>query len=154
MNEGEGKVMRKPPRKSTESIISKPLWISIVAYGFSLTVAVIGVEVYASYSLQLEHEVVNNVTFYTLILAQLWNVFNLPDADISFVKNQITKNSFIWYALILCILLVVIAYFIAPVREALDLVEIDLSLLTLIFGASLVPIGLVQLLKRVFKIIK
>jgi Ca2+-transporting ATPase len=154
MNKGEVEVaMKRPPRKSSEPIVSRSNWISIVGYSFCLTAGVIAAEVYAMSFLEVDNKVVNNVTFYTLILAQLWNVFNMPGRETSFLKNQVTKNKYVWYALILCIVLTIVIYLIPPVRTALSLVSLEPFILFLILVASLIPVALVQLLKRGIKII-
>lgn len=155
MNKGEVEsVMKRPPRKSSEPIVSKSNWISITVYSLCLTAGVIGAELYAMNFLNVDDNVINNITFFTLILAQLWNVLNMPDREVSFFKNQITKNKYIWYALILCISITVIIYLVPPVRSALAIVSINPSVLVLIVAASLSPIVLVQLFKRGFKIIE
>lgn len=154
MSKGEEEiVMKKPPRKSSEPIVSKSNWISITTYSLCLTAGVIGAEIYAMSFLEVDNKVVNNVTFYTLILAQLWNVFNMPGRETTFFKNQITKNRYIWYALVFCVVVTVIIYLIPAMRSALSLVSLKPFVLFLIIGASFIPVGLVQLLKRVFKII-
>ena len=154
MNKGEVEVvMKRPPRKSSEPIVSRSNWISIVGYSFCLTAGVIAAEVYAMSFLEVENKVVNNVTFYTLILAQLWNVFNMPGRETSFFKNQVTKNKYVWYALMLCIVLTIVMYLIPPVRTALSLVSLQPFILFLVIIASLIPVALVQVLKRGIKII-
>ncbi len=154
MNKGEKQIMQKKPRKSSEPIISRQYWIAIIVYALCLTISVIGVEIYADFFLGLEQGIVNNITFYTLLLAQLWNVFNLPEKGVPFFKNQITQNKFIWYALVLCVGLVILSYVIPQIRQALSLVPLETSLLILVIAASFVPVGLVLLFKRVFKIIQ
>jgi Ca2+-transporting ATPase len=154
MNKGEVEiVMKRPPRKSSEPIVSKSNWISVVGYSFCLAAGVIIAEVYAMSFLKVDEKVVNNVTFYTLILAQLWNVFNMPGRETSFFKNQVTKNKHIWYALIFCAIVTIIIYLIQPVRAALSLVSLQPSVFFLVIVASLIPVALVQLLKRGIKII-
>lgn len=154
MNKGEKQIMKKKPRKSSEPIISKQYWIAIIVYACCLTISIIGVEIYSAFVLGLEQKIINNITFYTLLLTQLWNVFNLPEKDVSFFKNQITQNKFIWYALALCIAFIILSYVIPQIRQALSLVPLETSLLVLVIAASFVPVGLVLLLKRVFKVIK
>lgn len=146
-------VMKRPPRKSSEPIVSRSNWISIASYAFCLATAVIATEIYVLHALDKEDDVVNNVTFYTLILAQLWNVFNMPGRETPFFKNQVTQNRYIWYALAFCILSTIVLYTIAPLRTALSLIPLDLSILVVIILSSFIPVGLVQILKRGFKLI-
>jgi len=144
--------MKRKPRKSSVPIISNPDWASVVIYSLCMTAAVIGVEFYALYGQRVDQTIVNNITFYTLIMAQLWHVFNMPSRETSFFRNQITQNKYIWIALLLCIGLTVAAYLIPPSRSALSLVPMDVSHIGIIVIASMVPVVLIQVLKRVFKV--
>jgi Ca2+-transporting ATPase len=153
MGEGdEDVVMKRKPRKSSVPIISNDDWISIVIYSLCMTAAVIGVEFYALYGQRVDETIVNNITFYTLIMAQLWHVFNMSSRETSFFRNQITENKYIWMALLLCIGMTVAAYLIPPSRSALSLVPMEWSHIGIIVIASILPVALIQLLKRVFKI--
>jgi len=153
MGEGdEDVVMKRKPRKSTVPIISNADWLAVAIYSLCITAAVIGIELYSLRVQKIDDKVVNNITFYTLILAQLWHVFNMSSRETSLFRNQITENKYIWIALILCVLTSISVYFISPVRSALSLVEMEVTHVVEIAIASLLPVALIQLLKRVFKV--
>ena len=153
MGEGdEAVVMKRKPRKSTVPIISNADWLAVAIYSLCLTAAVIGIELYSLRVQKIDDTVVNNITFYTLILAQLWHVFNMSSRETSFFRNQITENKYIWMALVLCVVTSVGVYFIPPIRTALSLVEMETTHVLVIVVASLLPVALIQLLKRVFKV--
>ena len=153
MGEGdESVVMKRKPRKSTVPIIANADWLAVAIYSLGITAAVIGIELYSLRIQKIDDKVVNNITFYTLILAQLWHVFNMSSRETSFFRNQITENKYIWMALLLCVLISVGVYFIPPIRSALSLVEIEATHVLEIVIASLIPVALIQLLKRVFKV--
>lgn len=155
MSEGdESIVMKEKPRRSSEPIVSTPHWVSIGVYALCLSVAVLGMEVYALYYRKLDHTTINNLTFYTLILAQLWNVLNMSPREVSFFDNQITRNKYIWYAIAFSIAVTWVVYIFPVLRQALSLVPLNFRLIVLILAASFFPVLLVQLLKRVFKWIK
>lgn len=153
MDKGEKNVMEKPPRNPDEPILTRALWTSIAVYGICLTVGVLSAEFYSLYVLKLPEAIVNNITFYTLILAQLWHVFNLPERSIAFFKNEVTRNPYIWFALLLCIGIVVIGFEIPPARQALALVSLKTNYLLEILLFSLMPVVLVQVLKRGLRVI-
>ena len=46
------------------------------------------------------------VAFVTLGLAQLWHVFDMADADVSFLLNDVTRNRWVWAAVALCVALI------------------------------------------------
>ncbi len=153
LDEGEKNIMDKPPRDSREPIITVKHWWAIITYALGISIAVLGIEQYSLTVLKLEGQIVNNVTFYTLILAQLFNVFNLPGREVSFLRNEVTRNVFVWLAIILCVLITVIVYYIPVAREALSLTTVHPEQLILVFGFSLIPLVIVQILKRVIKVV-
>ena len=146
-------VMLQPPRKKGTPIITKDGWKAIVIYALFITMASMGALLYATYVLHLGPTLSNNFAFYTLILAQLWHVFNLTDADQSFFNNIITRNKYIWMAIFISIALVVAAYFIPVLKEVLSLGSFEWKYLGMVIGFSLIPVVLLQIIKR-FSILK
>ena len=110
VGKGDPNIMKDPPRDPQEPILTKKLWRATVLYGLSITAAVIGVVAYTHFEMGLSAILVNNIAFYTLILAQLLNVFNLPRRKISFLKNEVTTNPWVWAASAFSILVMVIVY--------------------------------------------
>lgn len=147
-------VMKKPPRKSMDPIISKAEWISIGVYAACLTAGVLGAEFYVWSIPGTDNSAINNVTFCTLILAQLWNVLNMPDRQSPFFKNQVTRSRYVWLAIIFCLGITGLAYWVPVLRSALTLRPFEQDMLAAIVTASLLPVALIQLLKRGFKIVK
>jgi Ca2+-transporting ATPase len=150
MGKGEFDVMKQAPRKGSEPILTGVHWRSVVIYGLAITLSITTLVIWGKFRLSLDDQAINNLAFYALILAQLWNVFNLASAKASFVKNEVTRNVYVWYALILCVILVGVAYVLPPVRSALSLSIFPLQYLGLILVVSLIPVLLVQILKRLF----
>jgi len=153
MNKGQQHVMRLPPRTRLEPIITTQDWHSITIYALAITFGVIGIEVFSLQILAAPPGMVVNYTFYTLIFAQLWNVFNLPGRQSSFWSNPIILNPYIWAALALCGLLVGGALLWNPVREVLGLRFLPAIGWVYVLVFSLLPVGLIQLLKRALRII-
>lgn len=153
MSEADDEIMKRPPRDPGEPIISRKLWISMLSYGAAMTTGVLGVEFYGLYYLGLSDMTINNMTFYTLILVQLWNVFNLPERRESFYRNEVTTNGYVWVAILLSILIVVVSWSIEPVRSALSLIWLTGEQWALVLAFSVVPVLLIQLFKRGFKAI-
>lgn len=147
MGKGEKGIMNQPPRDPKEPIMTKLLWKSTVIYSVSITIAVIGITVYGHSFQHYNAAVVNNMAFYTLILGQLFNVFNLPKRRLSFFRNEVTKNPYVWYAIFISLSLVLIAYLIPVVNEVLDLVPLQLDQLIVVLGFSLLSLVLSQTAK-------
>ncbi|RPG37592.1 MAG: cation-transporting P-type ATPase, partial [Muricauda sp. TMED12] len=145
---GEQDVMDRPPRKVKAPIMTTLHWQSTFFYGISITCSVLGVTLFSHYSLHLSAQQINNLAFYTLIIAQLLNVFNMPQRQVSIFKNEVTKNSWVWGAIILCIGITLVIYMIPSTAKTLSLVTISWSEFRwgLVFGGfSLI---LSQFLKR------
>ena len=141
-------VMLQPPRSKREMLITRKHWAAIGIYALFIAAAVLGVIFYGKYSLRLDHVLVNNMAFYTLIFSQLWHVFNLPSARVSFFRNEITRNKYVWFALVLCMVLTLVVYQLPATAAVLSLKAFPLHLLLVVFGFSLAPVAGLQLLKR------
>lgn len=148
MGEGEKDIMKDPPRDSEEPIMPRRLWITMIVYGLGITAGVIGITVFASAYLQLPDAQVNNMAFYTLVLAQLLNVFNLPKRNISFFFNEVTRNPWVWGAIVLCILLTGLGYVVSPLQQALSLVPLSWANLGWIGVFAFGSLLLTQIIKR------
>ncbi len=148
MNRESDNIMDQPPRSKNIPIIDKSLWIAIVVYAIGITIGSLGALLFASYYLRLSEGLANNFAFYTLILGQLWHVFNLTDIKKSFFINEITRNSFIWLAILLSILILVLAYVNPVLNEVLQLETFTPEYLGYVFMFSLFPVFFVQIIKR------
>lgn len=145
---GDKRVMEEPPRNPKESILTPFLWISTLVYGLTITFAVIAVTIYAWHFKNYSAEVVNNMAFYTLILGQLLNVFNLPKRQRSFFINEVTTNPWIWWALLFTFGIVIGVYHIPVMTKVLNLVPMNSEQLLSIFLFSISGLIFTQLLKR------
>ncbi len=146
--EGEKDVMEQPPRRYDEPIMTPRLWTSTVIYGLSITFAVLGITIFSNYSLGLAPERINNLAFYTLIIAQLLNVFNMPKRGLPFFHNEVFKNPWVWGAIAICVALTWMVYAIPSAAMALSLVPLRWEELrwSLLFGCSALAIA--QVFKR------
>src|SRR5690606_15106171 len=122
---GEEGVMDRPPRKTDEPILTSIHWRSTFLYGASITFSVLGITLFGNYSLNLSSLQINNMAFYTLIVAQLLNVFNMPKEKTSFLFNEVTKNPWVWGAIVLSIAITALAYLIPSTSNALSLVPLQ-----------------------------
>ena len=144
MNRESKAVMERPPRDPKVPIISTKIWKAISGYAFAISLGVLCLTWYSHYYLSLDKMTINNMVFYTLTLAQLWHVFNLPGAKRSFWNNEVVRNPFIWGAILLCIFIVVFAYWVAPVNQMLGLTSVSFDLIFVAFVFSWIPVLLIQ----------
>lgn len=148
MGKGEANIMKRPPRAANEPILSAKRWKSTIVFGLCITTAVLGITAYAHFVLQLSAKIINNMAFYTLVLAQLLNVFNMAENKVSFFNNEIIKNPWVWSAIMLSLFITVGAYYIPPVAKALFLTSLSLEQIGWIVVFALGSLVLSQLFKR------
>lgn len=141
-------IMNHPPRAADESIITPALWQSMAIYSLSIIIAVMGITIYAYSYKNYSDVIVNNMAFYTLILAQLLNVFNLPGRRISFLYNKVTRNKWVWGAIILSLLILVIAYWVPFFNTMLSLAPLNWEQLFTIIVFGILSVLLTQIIKR------
>ena len=139
VGEGDPAVMRRPYRHAQEPILGRHHWLSIGGYGLAITVAVLGALALALSWLKMDQGRAVTVSFLTLALAQLWHVFNMRDRGSSLFRNDITRNSYIWGALAVCIGLLLAAIYIPGLAMVFKLVEPGMKGWLLVMAMSLLP---------------
>ncbi len=153
MGEGDETYLYRPPRKKEDTVIGQRKWYLIFFYGGLITLSVL-----AAYFITLNGSYDNastavTVSFLTLGFAQVFHVFNMRLTKSNIIFNDITKNSYIWGAVLLCFVLLLGAVYISYLREILSLCELSknewltvgiFSLLPLLIGniANLFGLGI------------
>ncbi|MDZ4757738.1 MAG: cation-translocating P-type ATPase [Bacteroidota bacterium] len=150
---GSNSIMKQPPHNSNEQIIDKKRWISIIVYSVVMAACCLGAVSITHLTIhsdeKLDLELCNNVLFITLILSQLWNVFNMTtDNAKAFYKSDVFRNKYVWYATIVCLVLTIGAYAIDPVATALSLYNPSMIDFAIMLGFSLLSLLIIQILKR------
>ncbi len=153
LGKGNKLIMNFPPRNPLEPIIIKRDWFTINAYALLLALPIIIVTWYCSYYLHYDAQTCNNISFISLALSQLWHVLNLSSRKISLINNEITRNKFTWGATLLCIVIMAMFYFISPLNKYIGLQMLSMNTWLIIAVTSIAPIFLIQVFKRIFKII-
>jgi Ca2+-transporting ATPase len=152
LGKGEEDIMEQPPRNPKEPIITRGDWSATIIYGLSISASVLGIVWYATFVLKLNGQIINNMAFYTLVLAQLLNVFNMPKRKESFFFNEVTKNPWVWGALALSLLLTYSAYTLSFMAEALAFITLSTGQLVSALCFALGALALAQLIKRMTNI--
>jgi len=153
MGKGNKLIMRNPPRNPKEPIAVKKDWINVIVYAILLAMPIIGVTWYCRAYLNFSPQICNNISFFSLAFSQLWHVFNLSSRSISFFNNEITNNKFIWAAIVLSIAIMLAFYWVSPLNNIIGLQKLDFNIWLIIILTSAVPVALIQLFKRVVKMI-
>ena len=147
VGEAEEGVMERPPRDPDEDIMLRHHWVAIVGYGLLITLAVLGALWAALNWLDVSREQAVTISFLTLASAQLWHVFNMRDTGTNLLRNEITTNPYVWGALVLCAVLLLLAVYLPGLSDVLNTVNPGLNGWLLVLGMSLLPTIAGQILK-------
>lgn len=147
VGEGDPFLMQRPPRDPQEPIVQRRHWWLISGYSAMISLAVIGALLIAVFALNMDTTRAVTVSFLTLAAAQLWHVFNMRGVDSGVVRNDITKNPFIWGALALCGLLLLAAVYMPGLAGLLGTADPGLQGWALVAGMSISPLVVGQILK-------
>lgn len=133
-------MMARPPRDPAEPLMTRAHWLHMAVLGTAHALAVLGAFATALFWLRLPRAEAVTVGFVTLALAQLWNVFNVRDPDSRPWSNAITRNPWIWGALALCLGLLALALWFAPLAGLLGIARPGPDGFALATAASLLPL--------------
>jgi Ca2+-transporting ATPase len=150
LGKGDATVMQKKPRDPKLDIISNKNWMIIVFYAMLITGSVVLAVFYCSAFVSRDAKALNNVAFITLAFAQLFHVFNMSSNHAGIWSNEVTRNRFVWLALLLCFFLIFLVYLFPQARVALNLSRLSLNAWVVAVLASLLPLVLVQMFRLIW----
>jgi Ca2+-transporting ATPase len=148
MGEGDKKLMSHKPRDSKEPIMTREHWFSTGVYGVVITAAVLLGMAVALSKLGYSDQKATTISFMILALAQLWHVFDMRENGTNLIINEVTRNRFIWFALLITIALLLSAVYVPFLAEILSITKPGVNGWLLIIIASLTPMLIGQLLKE------
>ena len=139
-------VMRRPPRRPEEAVLSRRFLGEILLYGGLITVAALG-----AYAWALEHvrEHASTVVFMTLALAQVGHLGNARSARAVLRPAQILANPFALAGAGLSVALQLLAVYLPPLAHILHLSPLGHAEWFVILAFAAVPAVIGQLLKLV-----
>ena len=144
-----GKLMQRHPRAPNSPLLSRSDWRQVVFYAVVITVAVLGLYAYARWQWGYTAAQGSTLAFYALCWTQLLHVFNMYSGKrTSLFSNEITQNRYVWLALLLCVGLLLLTYYVPFLRTALSLQPIEGRALLLLIGAGIFPIVVVWISRQ------
>ena len=143
-NEGDPGVLKRPPRDPKEPILARAHWITIVLQSLVLTAGTFGALALARLWLDLDSRSVITVTFLTLAFAQLWHVFDMRHPRSRLLRNEVTRNPWLWASLALCTALLAIPPYLPPVAYVLHLAPPTPTMWVIILALSAAPMMVTQ----------
>ncbi|MGB5346519.1 MAG: cation-transporting P-type ATPase [Woeseia sp.] len=121
VGKGSGQLMKQMPRPAHEPLITRNHWIEIFAHGAMISFATLGAMAIAILVLDLDLPAAVTVSFCTLAFAQLWHVFNMRSVPRQLLFNEISRNPWVWAALLLCLALTIAAVHVPSIAGVLSL---------------------------------
>ncbi len=140
LGEGSDIMMQRPPRRGNEPVLTQSHWIKIGLYGLLIAAATLGAFAIALQVWQLNSSQAVTVSFMTLAFGRLWHVFNMRSSGSNLLHNEVTRNPYVWGALVLCTGLLLGAVYIPGLSDALGTTGLSWRSWGLVFGASLIPL--------------
>ena len=148
---GSQDIMQKPPKSIDEPIIDKKRWINIFFYSIVIGACSIGAVFFSHYTVHKTEtwnaELCNNILFYTIIFSQLLHVFNMSSSS-SFFKSEVIRSKYVWGAIVLSLMILVVFYNIEAMRKVLTLHNMSVNDWLISIGASVVSLVIIQMGKK------
>ena len=151
VGEGDNQTMKERPRGLKEPIITARGWYSITGYGFIITVAVFGALIIALEFFKMKESQAVTVSFLTLAFGQIFHVFNMRDRGSGLLINDITRNLYVWIAIVLCTILILAAVYIPVFADVLSVVHPGKEGWILIILMSILPLIIGQIHKSLVR---
>jgi Ca2+-transporting ATPase len=146
VGEGDPAAMARPPRDPRERLLEPLHWRAIAVWGLAITAAVLGVFALALGRYGMSERAAVTVSFLTLAFAQLWHVFDVRSRGTGLLRNDVTRNGWVWGALALCSVLLFGAVSLPPLAEVLQIAPPEPRGWLLVAAGSLAPLVLGQAL--------
>ncbi len=143
MGEGEAGILKRSPRDPKEPILGRRQWITVILHGAALTVSTFGALAAARW-LDLDARQSVTVTFLTLAFAQLWHALDMRHVRSRLIVNEVTRNGWLWGALVLCTGLLATPPYLPPVAHLLQLAPLTAGMWSVVLAFSLAPLIVAQ----------
>jgi Ca2+-transporting ATPase len=149
MGEGETGILRKPPRDPKEPILGRTQWLAVILQAMALAAGTFAA-LLAAHWLNFDALQSVTVTFLTLAFGQLWHVFNMRSGSSGVFLNEVTRNGWVWAALVLCSLLLAVPPYIPQTADLLHVMPLTAEMWAVVMGCILAPRVLMQLSIAIF----
>jgi len=147
-------IMEHPPRPKTEALLTRRHWRRLVGYGVLMSAGVLTGFALCVYEFDMDVQRAVTVSFLILAGAQVGHVFNMVSPRSGFALNEVTRNPWVWGAVILCIGLLAAAVYVPILSEVLGTVEPGREGWTLVIGLSLAPLLVGQSVRSIGQVLR
>ncbi len=148
---GSPAIMGDAPKPSDEPILPKSGWYSIFWYGGLITASVLLAFTLAFKMLGMDEKNAVTISFLTLAMAQLWNIFNMRGKHTTLVNNEIVQNPYVWMALGLSVGIILLAVYLPFLADLMELSNPGFKGWLLVLVASSMTCVVGHLVRRFLK---
>jgi P-type Ca2+ transporter type 2C len=148
MGEGEVGILGRPPRDPKEPILGRAQWRVIILHGAAPAAGTFAA-LAATRWLVLDMRQSVSVTFLTLGFSQLWHAFNMRSLRAGLIYNEVTRNGWLWAALVLCIMLLAAPPYLSSAAHLLYLAPLTAAMWGIVLACSLAPLIVTQAIMAV-----
>jgi Ca2+-transporting ATPase len=141
LGSSSGNVLRRPPRRQTEPVLTRAHWQGITGYAALISAATLAALALATTWLDMPEPRAVTVSFLTLAFAQLWYVLNTADITSGTIVNEVSRNQWVWAAIGLCTVLLLAGVYLPVLSDVLSAVNPGHTGWALILVMSLVPLA-------------
>ncbi|MBJ6111631.1 cation-transporting P-type ATPase [Hymenobacter sp. BT523] len=144
LGQGHPDLMQRPPRSPKKPLLGFADWRRAGLYAAALTAGGAGAFAYARWGMGLPAAECNNVLFFGMALGQLLHVFNFAADRRALLRSEVTRNPYVWGALVLCGGAMLTIYLLPALRPVFGIVPLPPVALALVFGSGVLPVLLIQ----------
>ncbi len=148
-------VMNRPPRDPQEPLLNQRFvgliaWQGLLLSGVTLLAFGVGMHWHGTEGEGLRQA--TTMAFMTLALAQVFHAFNARSQRRSAFTSRLFTNSWLWAAVVICLLLQAAAVYLPFLQQVLHTVPPTASDWGVIAACSLLPVAVVELVKVVQRV--
>ena len=137
MNRGEKGIMEQSPRDPKEPLITAYHWGEILGYGVVIA-ALAGLSAILSVEFAgASQEQIVTILFFTLAFSQLAHVVNIRSRKSGFLRNEVTRNFWVWVAVSICLVILAGIYLYPQVQSVLEIERLGWATWGIITACSL-----------------
>ncbi|WP_404361787.1 cation-translocating P-type ATPase [Marinobacter sp.] len=144
-----GTEMKEPPRDPGESVLTRAHWTEITGFAALMAACVLSALLLADHWLGLTELEAVTVSFLTLAFGKLWFTFILRSPKSPILRNEITRNPWVWGALALCIALLAAAVYLPVLSGLLQTRILGWQAWLLLLTMSVIPFVAGQVVREI-----
>ncbi len=151
MGEGDVNIMTQPPRDPKLPILERAHWLHISFYAFLISAAALGGLFFSLKLMGMDEMRAQTTSFLIVTFGQMLHVLNVRSKDSGIFFNEVTRNGYVWIAIILSIAVTMTILYVPPLAAAMKLVAPKLNEWAVVLCFSFIPLLFGQIFLRIRK---